>query len=279
VRLARLRATAVAIAASGAVLGVLAAVAVLAPWLAPRDPIQNDLARSLQEPFQAGAPLGTDHLGRDILTRLLYGARVSLVVAVVAVGISGLLGVLLGLVSGFYGGLLDSTIMAVADVQLSFPFLLLVVSVVAILGPGLVNVVLVLGLTGWVAYARIVRSTVLSLRSAEFVLAVRAAGARDRRVLLRHILPNVLSPILVVATFSVAQMIVWEAGLSFLGLGVQPPTPTWGGMLSDGRQYLATAWWIATFPGLAIMLVVLCLNLVGDWLRDAFDPTLDVARP
>jgi peptide/nickel transport system permease protein len=267
---------AIAIGASGAVLGLLAAVAILAPWLAPRDPIQNDLARSLQAPFQAGAPLGTDHLGRDILTRLLYGARVSLVVAVVAVGISGLLGVLLGLLSGFYGGPVDSAIMAVADVQLSFPFLLLVVSVVAILGPGLVNVVLVLGVTGWVAYARIVRSTVLGLRGAEFVVAVRAAGARDRRVLLRHILPNVLSPILVVATFSVAQMIVWEAGLSFLGLGVQPPTPTWGGMLSDGRQYLATAWWIATFPGLAIMLVVLCLNLVGDWLRDALDPTLGV---
>jgi peptide/nickel transport system permease protein len=146
------------------------------------------------------------------------------------------------------------------------------VSVVAILGPGLVNVVLVLGVTGWVAYARIVRSTVLGLRGAEFVVAVRAAGARDRRVLLRHILPNVLSPILVVATFSVAQMIVWEAGLSFLGLGVQPPTPTWGGMLSDGRQYLATAWWIATFPGLAIFVTTLVINLMGNALRDWLDP-------
>jgi peptide/nickel transport system permease protein len=257
-------------------LGLLVAAAVLAPWLTGHDPVQNDLSRSLQPPLQSGAALGTDHLGRDILTRIVFGARVSLVVAFVAVGISGVLGVLLGLVAGFYGGWIDHVIMAVADVQLSFPFLLLVTSVVAVLGPGLFNMVVVLGVTGWVAYARVVRSLALGLRTAEFVLAVRAAGAGDGRVLLRHILPNAISPILVVATFAVAQMIIWEAGLSFLGLGVQPPTPTWGGMLSDGRQYLATAWWLAMFPGLTIMVVVLCLNLLGDWLRDALDPTLEV---
>ncbi len=252
-----------------AVLAGLAGAALLAPWIAPRDPIANDLARSLEPPFSARASLGTDHLGRDILARMLHGGRVSLVVAFMAVGIAGMLGVGLGLVAGFYSRWVDQAIMTVADVQLSFPFLLLVTSLVAVTGPGLVNVVLVLGVTGWVPYARVVRSSVLSLRTTLFVQAVRAAGASDARVLLRHVLPNVLSPILVVATFSVAQMIIWEAGLSFLGLGVPPPTPTWGGMLSEGREHLATAWWIATLPGLAIMVVVLCLNVVGDWPLDA----------
>jgi len=188
--------------------------------------------------------------------------------------ISGTVGVLLGLVAGFYGGWLDHLIMRLADTQLSIPFILLAIAVTAAVGPSLQNVIVVLGVTGWVIYARIVRGEALSLRQVEFVQAARALGARDLRLILQHVAPNVVAPVIVTATFAVAQFIVAEAALSFLGLGVQPPTPTWGGMLADGREFLATEWWIATFPGLAIMLTVLAINIVGDWLRDRFDPRL-----
>jgi peptide/nickel transport system permease protein len=263
-----------------AVIVVSAALATLAPALAPADPVHNDLLARLTPPaWMAGGswahPLGTDTLGRDVVSRLLYGARVSLIVGVSAVVLAGVLGVLLGLVSGYYGGRLDDTLMRLGDVQLAFPALVLAIAVLAVVGSGLGNVVLVLGVTGWVTYARIARGETLSLRHREFVEGARALGARDAEILWRHVLPNVLPSITVVATFSVARTIIAEASLSFLGLGIPPPAPSWGAMLDEGRNYLTTGWWLALFPGLAILAVVLGINVVGDWLRDTLDPRLE----
>ena len=263
-----------------AVIATSAALAVLAPALAPDDPIRNDLLERLTPPawLDGGTwrhPLGTDTLGRDVVSRLLYGARVSLIVGFSAVVVAGALGVALGLVAGYYGGRLDDVLMRLGDVQLAFPALVLAIAVLAVLGAGLVNVVLVLGVTGWVTYARIARAETLSLRHREFVESARALGARDGAILWRHVLPNVLPPLVVVATFSVARTIIAEASLSFLGLGIPPPAPSWGAMLDEGRNYLTTGWWLALFPGLAILGVVLGINVVGDWLRDTLDPRLE----
>ena len=263
-----------------AVIVVSAALATLAPALAPADPARNDLLARLTPPaWMVGGswahPLGTDTLGRDVVSRLLYGARVSLIVGFSAVVLAGVLGVLLGLVSGYYGGRLDDALMRLGDVQLAFPALVLAIAVLAVVGSGLGNVVLVLGVTGWVTYARIARGETLSLRHREFVEGARALGARDAEILWRHVLPNVLPSITVVATFSVARTIIAEASLSFLGLGIPPPAPSWGAMLDEGRNYLTTGWWLALFPGLAILAVVLGINVVGDWLRDTLDPRLE----
>ncbi|HEU4366765.1 MAG TPA: ABC transporter permease [Methylomirabilota bacterium] len=263
-----------------AVIVASAALAVLAPALAPDDPVRNDLLERLTPPawLEGGSwrhPLGTDTLGRDVVSRLLYGARVSLIVGFSAVVVAGALGVALGLVAGYYGGRLDEVLMRLGDVQLAFPALVLAIAVLAVLGAGLVNVVLVLGVTGWVTYARIARAETLSLRHREFVESARALGARDGAILWRHVLPNVLPPLVVVATFSVARTIIAEASLSFLGLGIPPPAPSWGAMLDEGRNYLTTGWWLALFPGLAILGVVLGINVVGDWLRDTLDPRLE----
>jgi peptide/nickel transport system permease protein len=270
-------------ALAGLVVVVVSALAaVLAPALAPDDPVRNDLLERLTPPMwvpggSARHPLGTDTLGRDVVTRLLYGARVSLIVGFSAVVLAGTLGVLLGLVAGYYGGRLDDLLMRVGDVQLAFPALVLAIAVLAVVGSGLGNVVLVLGVTGWVTYARIARAEALSLRHREFVESARALGARDAAILRRHVLPNVLPPLVVVATFSVARTIIAEASLSFLGLGLPPPAPSWGAMLDEGRNYLTTGWWLALFPGVAILAVVLGINLVGDWLRDALDPRVERA--
>ena len=263
-----------------AVIVISATLATLAPALAPIDPARNDLLARLTPPaWMAGGswahPLGTDTLGRDVVSRLLYGARVSLIVGFSAVVLAGVLGVLLGLVSGYYGGRLDDALMRLGDVQLAFPALVLAIAVLAVVGSGLGNVVLVLGVTGWVTYARIARGETLSLRHREFVEGARALGARDAEILWRHVLPNVLPSITVVATFSVARTIIAEASLSFLGLGIPPPAPSWGAMLDEGRNYLTTGWWLALFPGLAILAVVLGINVVGDWLRDTLDPRLE----
>jgi len=266
--------------ASLVILGLVGAAAIFAPLLSPADPIKNDLLERLTPPMwsaggSAAHPLGTDTLGRDVLSRLLYGARVSLVVGFVTVIAAGAAGVALGVLGGFYGGWLDDVLMRTGDVQLAFPVLLLGVAMLSVLGPGLVNLILVLALSGWITYARIVRGETLSLRQREFVEAARALGALDGRLIWRHVLPNVWAPIAVVATFSVARTIIAEASLSFLGLGVPAPTPSWGAMLDEGRNYITTGWWLALFPGTAILIVVLVINLIGDWLRDVLDPRVE----
>ena len=256
-------------------------LAVAAPWVTSWDPIEQDIPSRLQAPGSVHASgrvhlLGTDHLGRDLLARIVFGARPALLVGFAAVAISGLLGLVLGLVSGYFGGRVDDVFMRLADIQLAFPFILLAIAVIGVLGPSLPVIIVVIGVSSWVVYARVVRSEVLSIREREFVQAAHALGVRDVRILLRHVLPNALTPWLVVATLDMARVIVIESALSFLGLGVQPPTPTWGGMLADGRVYISTAWWLATFPGLAILLTVLGINLFGDGLRDTLDPRLTV---
>ena len=263
------------------ILIVIATAAVAAPLLAPVDPTIQEVTQRLKPPGW-GTPegrinlLGTDHLGRDILSRLIYGARISLVIGLSAVALAGTLGTLLGLVAGYRGGRVDDLIMRATDTMLAMPFILLALAVIAVLGPSLRNIIFVLGITSWVSYARIVRAEVLTLRTREFIVATLALGSGGRRIVFRHLLPNVLTPVIVIATLEVARMIILESALSFLGLGVQPPTPTWGGMLADGRAYLSTAWWQATFPGLSIMLTVLGINLLGDWLRDVLDPRLQL---
>jgi peptide/nickel transport system permease protein len=264
-----------------AVVVVVILSAVGAPLVTVFDPIEQDINQRLKEPGWRNAAgqahvLGTDHLGRDILARIIYGSRVALVVGLSAVLISGVLGMAIGLVSGYFGGKVDDFFMRLADIQLAFPFILLAIAVIGVLGPSLRNIIVVIGVSSWVVYARVVRGEVLSIREREFVQAAIALGSRDGRVVLRHVLPNAFTPWLVVATLDMARVIVIESALSFLGLGVQPPTPTWGGMLADGRVYLSTAWWLATFPGLAILVTVLGINLLGDGLRDTLDPRLKV---
>jgi peptide/nickel transport system permease protein len=260
------------------VLGLIIALALLAPLVTPFDPSQQQLNMRLRPPtwwFNRGAhAFGTDQLGRDILTRIIFGARVSLSVAGAAVVFSGLLGTWLGIMAGYYGGLIDELIMRVADVELSIPFILLAIALMAIFGISLRNLIIVLVIQGWVVYARLVRGQVLSLREAEYVTALRAFGASGLRIMMRHLLPNLAASVTVVATLETANMIIIAAGLSFLGLGVNPLTPDWGAMLGDGRDYVASAWWLATFPGLAISITVLSVNVLGDALRDRFDPRL-----
>jgi len=274
-RLARRR---TAVFGLGVVVAVLLAAA-LAPWLTPFSPLDQDINQRLKEPGWQTAEgrvhvLGTDHLGRDILARVIFGSRIALVVGLSAVLISGVLGMAIGLVSGYFGGKADDFFMRLADIQLAFPFILLAIAVIGVLGPSLKNIIIVIGVSSWVVYARVVRGEVLSIREREFVQAAIALGSRDGRIIVRHVLPNAFTPWLVVATLDMARVIVIESALSFLGLGVQPPTPTWGGMLADGRVYLSTAWWLATFPGLAILVTVLGINLLGDGLRDTLDPRL-----
>jgi peptide/nickel transport system permease protein len=263
------------------VVAAVALAALLAPVLAPFDPVAQDLGQRLRPPGWAGPGsrahwLGTDHLGRDILGRILFGARIALVVGLAAVVIAGTLGLAIGLVSGYFGGRVDDLFMRLADIQLAFPFILLALAVIGVLGPSLRNIIAVVGVSGWVAYARIVRGEVLSLREREFVQAARAVGSPPARIIVRHIVPNAFTPWLVIATLDMARVITVESALSFLGLGVPPPTPTWGAMLADGRVYMSTAWWLATFPGLAILVTVLGINLLGDGLRDTLDPRLKV---
>ncbi len=267
------------IVAACAFVGALIVIAVLAPYLAPHNPERGSLRARLEAPTLQGADgqahlLGTDHLGRDILSRVIYGTRVSLTVGFAAVAIGGLVGGGLGLAVGFQGGWLDEVIMTVADAQLAFPFILLAIGIIAVLGPSFSNLIIVVGLSGWVTYARVLRSQVLALRHREFVDAIIALGGSVPRIIIRHILPNVASTFMVIATLELARAIVLEATLSFLGLGIQPPTPSWGGMIQEGRDYLESAWWISVFPGLVLMLTSLVVSRTGDWLRDAMDPTL-----
>jgi len=265
--------------AGGAFVAGLLLVAAAAPWLAPHDPVRQSLRVRLAAPTLAGAdgrahPLGTDHLGRDVLSRAIYGARVSLVIGLAAVLVGGLVGATLGIVAGYRRGWVDTVVMTIADAQLAFPFILLAIGIIAVLGPSFPTLVVVIGLSGWPGYARVLRSQVLVLRSREFVDAIHALGGNVIRIVSRHILPNVLSSLVVIGTLELARSIVLEATLSFLGLGIQPPTPSWGGMVQEGREYLDSAWWISTFPGLILMLTSVAVSRTGDWLRDLLDPTL-----
>ena len=260
----------------GVIVSAAVLTAVCAPLLAPASPDFQNIAQRLLPPGTAGHLLGTDDVGRDVLSRLIFGSRVSLIVGCLAVLVSGALGTVLGLIAGYYGGWLDGAIMRLVDVQLAIPSLVLAIAVVAVFGPGLVKVIVILGVTGWVLYGRIVRGDVLALREREFIEAARAMGARDGHVILRHVLRNVIASVIVVATLQVGAMIITAASLSFLGLGVPVTVPTWGGMATEGRNYLPTAWWIAFFPGLAIMVTVFGVNFLGDWLRDWLDPHLRV---
>ena len=260
-------------------VAVLLLVAAAAPWIAPQDPVRQSLRGRLAAPTWQGSDgrahlLGTDHLGRDVLSRVIHGSRVSLVIGFSAVLVGGLLGAAAGLAAGFSSGRVDAAIMTLADAQLAFPFILLAIGIIAVLGPSFPTLVVVIGLSGWVSYARILRSQVLVLRSREFVESIHALGGSLARVVLRHVLPNVLSTIVVIATLELARAIVLEATLSFLGLGIQPPTPSWGGMVQEGREYLDSAWWISTFPGIVLMITSIVVSRTGDWLRDVLDPTL-----
>ncbi len=248
----------------------LVAAALLAPWLAPHDPFEQQLGQGLQG-ASAAHPLGQDRLGRDVLSRILYGARVSLAVGLAVVLVSLMIGVAVGTLAGYLGGWVDETLMRVVDVLLAFPGLLLAIGLTAVLGPGLRHTVLALCLLGWVGYARLVRGQLLSVREREYILAVRALGAGGLRVALHHLLPNIAAPILVEATFQFSAVILAEASLSFLGLGIQPPAPSWGSMLSEGRQFLLLAPHLIAYPGVALALAVVGLNTVGDGLRDALD--------
>ncbi len=256
------------------IIGLLLLTAALAPLISPHDPTLQDLALRLKPPGTAGHLLGTDRLGRDVLSRIIFGSRLSLLISISSVLIGMSIGVPLGLVAGYFGGKIDDVLMRLGDIQLSLPFILLVIAIIAALGPSLTNTILTLGVTSWVVYARVVRGSVLSLKELDFVQAARALGAPTRRILLRHLLPNAAGPLIVVATLELARIIVSEAALSFLGLsGVPPEVPSWGQMLADGREVLYFGgWWVATFPGVAISLVVLGINLLGDALGEVLDP-------
>jgi peptide/nickel transport system permease protein len=271
------------LATFGAIMLILVAfAAIFAPVIAPFDPNEQNLIDNRQPGFWSTESsgsyiLGTDSLGRDIFSRILYGAQISLLVGMTAVALAGAIGITLGLVSGFYGRFVDDVIMRIADIQLAIPFILLAIAILAVLGQGLQNVILTLGIANWVVYGRVVRGQVLSWKEKEFVEAARSIGARDISIMLKHILPNTFASIIVIASFAVAATILAEAALSFLGLGVPPSIPTWGGMVNRGRDNILTGeWWIYTFPGLAIMLTVLSVNVIGDWLRDYLDPRMRV---
>ena len=261
------------------ILIIVTVVAAFGPWLAPFDPARQSISSRLAEPLSAGQDathwLGSDVLGRDVLSRLLYGARISLLVGLAAIAVGGVIGIVAGLLAGYFGGWVDDLTMRLADMQLAFPFILLAIMFLVVLGPGVGNLILVLGIGQWVTYARIVRAETLSLREKEFVEAARALGDGTVSILFRTILPNIVAPLTVIASFNVASVILTEAALSFLGLGVPPSVPTWGSMLAESRDtLLANKWWLAVFPGLAIMLTVLSFNILGDWLRDVLDPRL-----
>jgi len=256
-----------------AVVALVAIAAIAAPLVSPYGPTESALTRTLQPPSREHW-MGTDQLGRDLFTRILFGARVSLVIGVATVGVAGAVGLAVGIVSGYLGGATDIVLMRLVDVQLSFPFILLALTVNAILGIGLQNIVLTLIITGWVVYARLVRGEVLALKHLDYVEAARALGAPEARIITRHLLPNLWTPVIILSSLQVAQFIVAEAAISFLGFGVQPPTASWGNMLNEGKTYIYNAWWMTTFPGVALVLTALGVNMVGDWLRDTLDPRL-----
>ena len=263
----------------GFLILILLITAIFTPWLAPHDPYEQDIMNRLLPPvwMKGGSsdfPLGTDYLGRELLSRIMYGTRVSLVVGVSAVILQVVIGVFLGLLAGYYGGRIDSIISFMVNVMMGFPFILLAMSLVAVLGPSLQNIIIALGFTGWPVFTRVVRIETIKLREQEFVLAATTLAFKTKRILARHILPNLLPTVLVIGTVEIARAIIRESLLSFLGLGIQPPTPSWGTMLAEGRDYMLMQWWLAAYPGLAIFMAALGINLLGDALRDLLDPHL-----
>ena len=258
----------------GVVVIVLFLVSLLAPWITPYDPDSLDLYNVLMPPSGAHW-FGTDVLGRDVFTRVLFGAKISLKVGFVAVGIAVIIGTLIGLVSAYYGGWMDTVLMRFVDIMLCFPTFFLILAVIAMLEPSIWYIMIIIGLTGWMGVARLVRAEVLSIRERDYVMAARAIGASDVRIIFRHVLPNAMGPVLVSATLGVAGAILTESALSFLGIGVQPPTPSWGNILTSGKDYIEFAWWLSLFPGGAILITVLSYNLLGEGIRDALDPRLN----
>ncbi|MFH1857967.1 MAG: ABC transporter permease [Candidatus Omnitrophota bacterium] len=255
------------------VVALLALAALAAPFLAPYDPAAVDLSHRLVEPSREHL-LGTDQLGRDLFSRMVYGTRISLSIGFVAVGISVLIGILLGSIAGYFGGRLDTLIMRFVDIMLCFPTFFLILAVIALLEPSIFTIMAVIGVTSWMGVARLIRAEILSLKEQEFILAARAIGAGSFRIIVRHLIPNAMTPVLVSATLGVAAAILVESSLSFLGIGVQPPTASWGNILTEGKSVLGIAWWLTLFPGLAILLTVLAYNLLGEGLRDLLDPRL-----
>lgn len=263
--------------ASAIVVLLFVVMAVFAPWIAPQDPYETDLFRRLQPPaWQVGGdwafPLGCDALGRDILSRIIYGARISIFIGIAVILVATGIGIMAGLAAGYFRGWVDVVISRIVDILLGFPYLIFAIGLMAMMGPGLFNIILVLAYKEWVIPARVVRGETLAVRELEYVEAARALGAGSGHIMRREILPNILSPVIVVSTIRMAHVIILEASLSFLGLGVQPPTASWGSMVSDGRAFILEAWWVSTFPGLAILLLVLAINVASQGLRDAFDP-------
>ena len=248
--------------------------ALAAPLIAPFDPYKTNLSKRLLPPLSEEYILGTDQMGRDVLSRLIYGARISLIVSLSSVVFAGIVGTFIGLLSGFYGGWADRIIMRLVDVQLSFPFVILALTIAAILGPSLRNIIITLAISNWVLYARLVRGEVLVIKEKQFVQAAYTLGLSDPRIIWGAILPNVLAPVIVLSSLEVGRMIITEAAISFLGFGVQPPMAAWGNILNEGRDYMTTAWWLTVFPGLAIVIATLSVNSIGDWLRDMLDPKL-----
>lgn len=255
---------------------IVALAAIFAPVVATGNLYDPAYGERLLPPFSEGHILGTDQLGRDVYSRLVYGARISLTVGFVTVIVAGAIGIMVGLVAAYFGGWIDLILMRVADVQLSFPFILLALTINAVLGLGVRNIIITLVIVGWVEYARIARGEILAIRQREYVEAARVNGAGNLRIMFRHLLPNIMTPLIVIGTLQVARFIVAEASISFLGFGVQPPTPAWGSMISEGKDYIFSAWWLITLPGLALALVALSVNTAGDWLRDVLDPRLRV---
>jgi peptide/nickel transport system permease protein len=254
-------------------------VAIFAEVIAPHDPTKNNLGDMLKPPgwLDGGSStyiLGTDNLGRDMLSRIIFGTRVSLLVGVFSVILAGIIGILVGILAGYYGGIIDNVLMRIVDSFLAIPSILFILVVLAVFDPSIIVLIIVIGFTNWVTYARVVRGEVLSIKEREYVKASKSIGTKNSTIMLKHIFPNIVSSFIVISTLSVATTIVLEASLSFLGLGIQPPTVSWGGMLTDGRNYLATNWWLATFPGIAITITVLGIIFLGDWLRDVLDPRI-----
>jgi peptide/nickel transport system permease protein len=274
----RRRRTDLRFAIGGAIVLGVVIVSILAPALTSWDPVENDLINRLKPPgtVVGGAVhlLGTDELGRDIFTRILYGGRISLVVGVVSVMVTGTLGVALGMASGYFRGWTDHIVMRLADLQLAFPFLLLAIVIMAVLRPSLLNLILVLGVTGWVGFARLARAQSMAIAARDYITSARAVGCSTPRIMTRYLLPNIATPIAVFVAYQVPQLILAEASLSFLGLGVPPPTPSWGSSISSGRDYLPIAWWVSTFPGVALVVTVVGIGLLGDALRDTLDPVV-----